>query len=235
MTKNCNQGRQKIKMAKIAEKNHLQVTFSKRRAGLFKKASELCTLCGVDVAIIVFSPADKVFSFGHPQVESIVDRFLTTRNPPLRKSTNHQLLEAHRNANIHELNIQLSMLLEQIETEKKRGEALDKIRKAGQNQCWWQAPIDELGLNELQQLRIALEELKSNVAKQADKVLVQSANNQCHWQFLAVNNGIGRHFSPFENKFVNEINLNCSVTDHHQHQAHGYGTVHGLSFPSSFI
>ena len=120
--------------------------------------------CGVDVAIIVFSPANKFFSH---QVESIVDRFLSTWNPPLRNftTTDHQLVEAHRNANIHELNIQLPQVLQQLEIEKKEGEAVDKIRKASQNQCLWQAPIDELGLNEVEQLRIALEELKKNVEK----------------------------------------------------------------------
>lgn len=226
MAKNSNMGRKKIKMTKIAQKSHLQVTFSKRRAGVFKKASELCTLCGVDVSIIVFSPADKLYSFGHPQVESVIDRFLGTLN-----SAKNHLLEAHRNAYIHELNIQLTHLLEQLEIEKRKGEALDEIRKASlQNQCWWQAPVDELGLNELQQLRIALEELKKNVANQTDKVLVQSSANDDHnWQFLAVNNGgIGQHFNPFENKLVSEINLNCAnVTDHHQ-QVYGYGFGHGL-------
>lgn len=44
-------GRQKIDMVKIENKTNLQVTFSKRRAGLFKKASELIsTLCGAESA-----------------------------------------------------------------------------------------------------------------------------------------------------------------------------------------
>ncbi|XP_004977852.1 MADS-box transcription factor 47-like [Setaria italica] len=55
-----------------------EICFSKRRAGLFKKASELSILCGADIAAVVFSPADKAFSFGHPSVESILDLFLDT-------------------------------------------------------------------------------------------------------------------------------------------------------------
>ncbi|XP_072151375.1 uncharacterized protein [Setaria viridis] len=55
-----------------------QVCFSKRHAGLFKKVSELSILCGADVATVIFSPAGKAFSFGHPSVESILDRFLDT-------------------------------------------------------------------------------------------------------------------------------------------------------------
>ncbi|KAA8545734.1 hypothetical protein F0562_020815 [Nyssa sinensis] len=174
MAKKASMGRQKIKMAKIEIKNHLQVTFSKRRSGLFKKASELCTLCGVEITIIVFSPAGKVFSFGHPNVESIIDRFLT-RNPQPNSTMLH-MVEAHRNASVRELNSQLTQLLNELEAEKKRGETLDHMRKASRNQCWWEAPIDELGLHELEQLKDSMEELKKNVNNQANKVLAEAAN-----------------------------------------------------------
>ncbi|OMO81708.1 Transcription factor, MADS-box [Corchorus capsularis] len=214
MKKNMIQGRQKIAMKKIDKKNNLQVTFSKRRTGLFKKASELSTLCGVDVAIIVFSPANKVFSFGHPNVESTVDRFLT-RNPSLLHNNNnnnvtHKLVEAHRNANIHQLNVQLTQLLEMLEGEKRKGEALDGMTEAGRRQCWWHAPIDELGLNELQQLRISLEELKRNVKKQANQALVQSTN---WWPILASNGINGEGVSIFKNNQGNdEMNFALGIT-----------------------
>ena len=127
-------GRQKIPIEKIPKKSHLQVTFSKRRSGLFKKASELCTLCGVEIAIVVFSPADKAFSFGHPEVESLIDRY-TTRNPP-QESSAHHLVEAHRNANVCDLNMQLTQVFNHLEIEKKRTDDLDHVRKARQRQFW---------------------------------------------------------------------------------------------------
>lgn len=108
MSSRKSKGRQKVEMVKMPNESNLQVTFSKRRTGLFKKASELCTLCGADVAIIVFSPGKKVFSFGHPCVETVVDRFLT-RNPPQISGT-MQLIEAHRNATVRELNMQLTQV-----------------------------------------------------------------------------------------------------------------------------
>ncbi|XP_039811903.1 MADS-box protein AGL24-like, partial [Panicum virgatum] len=40
-----------------------QVRFSKRRAGLFKKAFELSLLCDADVALLVFSPAGKLYEY----------------------------------------------------------------------------------------------------------------------------------------------------------------------------
>ncbi|XP_038693000.1 agamous-like MADS-box protein AGL62 [Tripterygium wilfordii] len=192
-------GRQKIAIAKIPKKNHLQVTFSKRRAGLFKKASELCTLCGVEVAIIVFSPANKAFSFGHPEVESIMDRFLS-RNPTPDSGT-RQLLEAHRNANVRELNMQLTQLLNQLEVERKRGEELDKIRKVSQSQCWWEAPIEKLGLQELEQLKSAMEELKKNVTRQVNKILVDSTHQS---PFLG-------HVGAYETK-PKDLNLGSTMS-----------------------
>jgi len=60
-------------MKKMSNESNLQVTFSKRRSGLVKKASELCTLCGAYVTLIIFSPGEKVFSFGQPSVETIIN------------------------------------------------------------------------------------------------------------------------------------------------------------------
>ncbi|KAK9058579.1 hypothetical protein SSX86_023421 [Deinandra increscens subsp. villosa] len=71
-------GRKKIEIKKIEETNSRQVTFSKRRTGLFKKASELCVLTGAHVAILVNSPGGRVFAFGHPNVDLLVDRYLKT-------------------------------------------------------------------------------------------------------------------------------------------------------------
>ncbi|RVW97737.1 Agamous-like MADS-box protein AGL70 [Vitis vinifera] len=56
-------GRRKIEIKKIESKDRLMVTFSKRRAGLFKKAQQLSQLSGATVAVLVFSPAGKPFTF----------------------------------------------------------------------------------------------------------------------------------------------------------------------------
>ncbi|KAB2046078.1 hypothetical protein ERO13_D01G171950v2 [Gossypium hirsutum] len=168
-------GRQKIEMVKIKDESNLQVTFSKRRSGLFKKASELCTLCGVEIAIIVFSPGNKVFSFGHPDVENILNRYVHNTKDT---SPTWQLIEAHRNAIILRLNAQLTEMMSQIEAQKKRGEELDKMRKASQEQNWWESPIEELSLPQLQFLRSAMAELKKIVQREAEQLIIQNTNCQ---------------------------------------------------------
>lgn len=227
-------GRQKIPIAKIPKKNHLQVTFSKRRSGLFKKASELCTLCGVEIAILVFSPAEKVFSFGHPDVESILDRYLTRNHLPAPdQSGAQQLVDAHRNANVRDLNARLTQVLNQLEAEKKLGESLHQMRKASQKQFWWEAPINELGLHELEQLKVSMEELKKNVAKQTNKISsIASASSTLYSSpaLYGVNqyDHIGGSAGFFESKptgFVNNIASTSTMPNHHVYNL-GYG--HGL-------
>ncbi|KAL7241290.1 hypothetical protein ACSBR2_006834 [Camellia fascicularis] len=56
-------GRKKVEMKRIESKSSRQVTFSKRRGGLVKKARDLSILCDVDVALLVFSSRGKLYQF----------------------------------------------------------------------------------------------------------------------------------------------------------------------------
>lgn len=55
--------RQRIEIKKIDNVTARQVTFSKRRRGLFKKARELSTLCDAEIALIVFSSTGRLFDY----------------------------------------------------------------------------------------------------------------------------------------------------------------------------
>lgn len=63
-------GRGKIEIKRIENANSRQVTFSKRRAGLLKKAQELAILCDAEVAVIIFSNTGKLFEFSSSGYES---------------------------------------------------------------------------------------------------------------------------------------------------------------------
>jgi MADS-box transcription factor len=53
----------KIEIKRIENPTSKQVTFSKRRGGLLKKAHELAMLCDAEVAFIIFSSIGKLFEF----------------------------------------------------------------------------------------------------------------------------------------------------------------------------
>ncbi|CAA0816582.1 Agamous-like MADS-box protein AGL15 [Striga hermonthica] len=68
-------GRGKIEIKKIENPNSRQVTFSKRRMGLFKKAKELAILCEADIAVIIFSNTGKLFEFSSSSMTRILSRY----------------------------------------------------------------------------------------------------------------------------------------------------------------
>nr|AIX02981.1 MADS-box protein 1S [Betula luminifera] len=66
-------GRGRVQLKRIENKISRQVTFSKRRTGLLKKAHEISVLCDAEVALIVFSTKGKLFEFSS---DSSMDRIL---------------------------------------------------------------------------------------------------------------------------------------------------------------
>jgi MADS-box transcription factor len=56
-------GRRKIEIKRIKNPTSRQVTFSKRRGGLLKKAHKIAVLCDAEVALIIFSSTGKLFEF----------------------------------------------------------------------------------------------------------------------------------------------------------------------------
>ncbi|KAK9188666.1 hypothetical protein WN944_020071 [Citrus x changshan-huyou] len=56
-------GRKKLQLQRIENKSRCQVTFSKRRSGLIKKARELSVLCDVDLALVIFSSRGRLYEF----------------------------------------------------------------------------------------------------------------------------------------------------------------------------
>ncbi|KAK2968760.1 hypothetical protein RJ640_028153 [Escallonia rubra] len=56
-------GRGKIELKRIEDKSSRQVTFSKRRKGLMKKARELAVLCDVELSLFIFSAGGRFYEF----------------------------------------------------------------------------------------------------------------------------------------------------------------------------
>ena len=65
-------GRGRIEIKKIENVSSRQVTFSKRRAGLMKKAKELAILCDAEVGVIIFSSTGKLYEFASSRYVHII-------------------------------------------------------------------------------------------------------------------------------------------------------------------
>ncbi|XP_006409893.2 agamous-like MADS-box protein AGL62 [Eutrema salsugineum] len=154
-------GRRKLPMVKMEKASNLQVTFSKRKCGLFKKASELCTLCGVEIGVLVFSPSRKVFSFGNPDIKSVINRFENYLHGPF------MFFEDGPNTTIQDLNSQLTQELAKLKVEKEKKKFLDKIRnKREEIEKWWENPPNQLDLPQTTCLISVLENLRMELGTQ---------------------------------------------------------------------
>ncbi|PNX85537.1 agamous-like mads-box protein agl61-like [Trifolium pratense] len=131
-------GRRKIEIESVKNPNTRQVTFSKRRSGLFKKANELSILCGAEVAIVMFSPGNKPYSFGHPGVDVVAAKYLQ-QDPEPSDSEGDLSSDA---SNMDELNLELDEVLAEIREGEKQTETYDEILK--QNEVTTLSGLEEL-------------------------------------------------------------------------------------------
>lgn len=171
-------GRQRIDTSKRRESEEDRlITFSKRRSGLYKKGSELCTLCGTQLAILIFSPSGKPFSFAHPNIEVIARRVLET-NPRSDDQDSNGVMDACRRKSIDELNEQLTLISNEVEYEKERGTKLAQTTKARQNKPLCEQKIDELSDDyDVQKLKAWLLELQARINNRLEELNVTQATH----------------------------------------------------------
>ncbi|OIT38319.1 PREDICTED: MADS-box protein JOINTLESS [Nicotiana attenuata] len=147
--------REKIQIKKIDNATARQVTFSKRRRGLFKKAEELSVLCDADVALIIFSSTGKLFEYSSSSMKEILERRdLHSKN--LEKLDQPSLeLQLVENSNYSRLSKEISEKSHRLR--QMRGEELQG-----------------LSIEELQQLERSLEAgLTRVIERKGDKIMTE--------------------------------------------------------------
>lgn len=132
------------------------ITFAKRRSGIFKKASEISTLCGAQVGVVIFSSSGKPLSYANPSIESIANRFL---NQPEEDDETHPFMEIHRRMRLEKANKEYNQLKTDLEAVKEKGKELKRLaNEREEEKGWWEAPIDELGMEELEEFMESIED-----------------------------------------------------------------------------
>ncbi|XP_024173294.1 MADS-box protein SOC1 isoform X3 [Rosa chinensis] len=102
--------RGKTQMRRIENATSRQVTFSKRRSGLLKKAFELSILCDAEVALIIFSPRGKLYEFASNSMQTTIERYEkhTKDNQANNKSVASE-------QNVQQLKHEATSMMKQIE------------------------------------------------------------------------------------------------------------------------
>ncbi|KAL2330418.1 hypothetical protein Fmac_017999 [Flemingia macrophylla] len=143
--------RGKTQMRRIENATSRQVTFSKRRNGLLKKAFELSVLCDAEVALIIFSPRGKLYEFASSSMQETIERYR-------RHNRSAQTVNKSDEQNMQHLKQETANLMKKIELleASKR-----KLLGEGLGSC---------SLEELQQIEQQLEKSVSNVRARKNQV-----------------------------------------------------------------
>ncbi|KAL3538765.1 hypothetical protein ACH5RR_002131 [Cinchona calisaya] len=192
MTKKSTKGHQRVAMEKVQNPKNLFATFSKRRTSLFKKADELCTLTGVEVAMIVISPTQRVYSFGYPCARSVIDKYIG-KTPSLGENS--------------------------LEEGKQ----------------WWNAPVEELSIQQLKNLEQALEGFEKKINDEVCKRMFSAPNFSQHFSErntfgsnVGASNSMNitdnvREFGPIGRSTLVARNIGSTVPSDYNSKAFGFG------------
>ncbi|CAL5006090.1 unnamed protein product [Urochloa decumbens] len=143
-------GRGKIVIERIENTTTRQVTFSKRRSGLFKKAKELAILCDAEVGLIVFSSTGRLYDFTNTSMKSVIERYQEAKDQHVMMSATAEAKLWQREAGI--LRQQLHNLQEH------------HLQLLGQQ-------LSGLDVKDLQNLENTLEMSLSNIRQKKDNLM----------------------------------------------------------------
>nr|BCL01228.1 MADS-box protein SOC1b [Gentiana triflora] len=143
--------RGKIQLRRIENATSRQVTFSKRRSGLIKKAYELSVLCDAEVALIIFSQKGKLYEYSSScNLQNTIARY--------RGSTK----QVHSNSS-QQIDIRLQELRNGSLSKKIEILEVSKRKLLGQN-------IGSCSIEELKELEDQLEKSLKSIRKKKDEV-----------------------------------------------------------------
>ncbi|KAL3501005.1 hypothetical protein ACH5RR_035454 [Cinchona calisaya] len=147
-------GRRKVEIKKIEDKNSRQVTFSKRRNGLMKKAKQLSVLCDADVAVLIFSCRGKHYQFCST---NSLDKFLQQYDRNMEEGEGSARIDSTEKCNSEGKDVlTIRELVEKVE------------RDLGE------PDIDQLNLTDLVQLEEQLEDALIQTRSRETHLLMES-------------------------------------------------------------
>ncbi|KAK0573282.1 hypothetical protein LWI29_005675 [Acer saccharum] len=185
-------GRGRVQLKRIENKINRQVTFSKRRGGLLKKAHEISVLCDAEVGLIVFSHKGKLFEYATDScMEKILERYerhnyterqLVAADPDSQvnwslecnrlKAKIELLQRNHRHYLGEDLD---SMSLKEIQNLEQQLDTSLKHIRSRKNQLMYES------ISELQRKEKAIQEQNNMLAKQI-KEKEKNMAQQAQWE-----------------------------------------------------
>ncbi|CAL1405075.1 unnamed protein product [Linum trigynum] len=159
--------RGKVELRRIENAASRQVTFSKRRSGLMKKAHELSVLCDAEIAVIVFSQRGRLSEFSNHEMQKTISRYQKYAAVGVDKLKD---TDYHSFQQLKQESASMAKKIEQLEASRRKllGEqlgscSLEEIRNISEQLERSLANIrlrkDEMFMEQMKQLRLQEREL----------------------------------------------------------------------------
>ncbi|KDO59877.1 hypothetical protein CISIN_1g027395mg [Citrus sinensis] len=135
-------GRRKLLMQKIDNYPALQVTYTKRRDGIVKKAKELSVLCDTDVGLLMFSPSGKLTKYSSSRrIEDIFLRFICDEKQEPLENEDHLYRSLVHSKCEGEM---LDLIKKKEELEKKLIELCERQFDAEEKMSFYQPKVEDI-------------------------------------------------------------------------------------------
>ncbi|KAK4374425.1 hypothetical protein RND71_005102 [Anisodus tanguticus] len=160
--------RGKTELKRIENATSRQVTFTKRRSGLLKKAFELSVLCDAEVSLIIFSQKGKLYEFSSSSTNKTIERYQKTdknlRHDKILQDTEH--------------------LKEEVVSMSRKQELLEnsKRRLLGQD-------LDACSIDELEQVEEQLDRSLKNIRTRKVQPAIQGTDYSAKGRGKSPNGG----------------------------------------------
>ncbi|TXG54076.1 hypothetical protein EZV62_019332 [Acer yangbiense] len=171
-------GRGKIVIRRIDNSTSRQVTFSKRRNGLLKKARELSILCDAEVGLVIFSSTAKLYEYSSSSMATVIERYNKL------KQEHHQLTNPASEVKNEELTTLATSDAIKLYNKLALGKApLDEdkhLRKSMAEEQLMGEQLSGLSVKDLQNLESKLEMSLKGVRMKKDQVLTEEIKELNH-------------------------------------------------------
>ncbi|TYI98566.1 hypothetical protein E1A91_D01G223200v1 [Gossypium mustelinum] len=127
-------GRGKIEIKRIENSSNRQVTYSKRRNGIMKKAKEITILCDAKVSLIIFGSSGKMHEYCSPSTNlvDILDQYQKTSGKKLWDAKHEAIsLKAQNNNGCNRS--QCKIYLVHDGSSRNLSNEIDRIKKENDN------------------------------------------------------------------------------------------------------
>ncbi|KAA8515975.1 hypothetical protein F0562_019154 [Nyssa sinensis] len=153
--------RGKTQMRRIENATSRQVTFSKRRNGLLKKAFELSVLCDAEVAVVIFSPRGKLYEFASSSMQGTIERFRRHKKDVRPDKT---VMEQQNMQQLQQEAANMAKKIEHLEVSKRKllGESLGPctVEELQQIEQQLERSVSSIRARKMQVFKEQIEQLK---------------------------------------------------------------------------